>query len=73
VDDRFTRPAFQRFFPRHWRPEILPARGITARLADFWRGGPIPGEELQDGDRFHSERRLPRLRPTTDKPPEIIS
>ena len=73
VDDRFTRPAFQRFFPRHWRPEILPARAIAARLAEFWRGGSAQDDEFQGRDDFHPERRLPRLRPTTDEPPEIVS
>ena len=40
VDDRFVRPDFRRFFPRHWQPEQLRARDVSQRLADFWQTAP---------------------------------
>ncbi len=36
VDDRFTQPEYGRFFPEHWRPEVIRARDVHARLKAFW-------------------------------------
>ena len=53
VDDRFARPVFQRFFPRHWRPISLRAAQVPAALENFWQA--VPG--------------LPRLRTSKDPAP----
>jgi len=52
IDDRFTRTEYQRFFPRHWRPEIVPGRSVRSRLENFWQAD-VP---------------LPRLRPSIETP-----
>jgi Rad3-related DNA helicase len=54
IDDRFARPAFQRFYPRHWRPVSLRAAEVPAQLENFWQA--VPG--------------LPRLRTSTPPGPE---
>ena len=54
VDDRFARPAFQRFYPRHWRPISLRAAEVPAHLENFWQA--VSG--------------LPRLRTSTLPGPE---
>lgn len=35
IDDRFRSPAFQQFFPSHWRPRPCRARAVSAALADW--------------------------------------
>ena len=48
VDARFTQPEYGRFFPEHWRPEVVRARDVGDRLDAFWRpknafsAGPAP-------------------------------
>lgn len=37
IDDRFARPAFQRFYPRHWRPVSLRAAEVPRHLENFWQ------------------------------------
>ncbi len=37
VDDRFSRPAYQRFFPRHWQPRPVRAREVALHLENFWK------------------------------------
>lgn len=37
VDDRFARADYQRFFPRHWRPEPIRAAEVAGRLKNFWQ------------------------------------
>ncbi len=50
IDDRFARPAFQRFFPKHWRPVNVAAADVPAHLENFWQ----------------AESGLPRLRSSSD-------
>jgi DNA excision repair protein ERCC-2 len=40
VDARFRRPEYQRFFPGHWRPEVVRACDVRDRLDAFWRPDP---------------------------------
>jgi Rad3-related DNA helicase len=43
VDDRFSQPAFQRFFPRHWQPKRVRAAAVAAELENFWQAAaPLP-------------------------------
>jgi Rad3-related DNA helicase len=37
IDQRFTEPAYQQFFPSHWQPERTRAAGVAAKLANFWQ------------------------------------
>lgn len=37
VDPRFREPAYRRFFPDHWAPQVIKAREVAAALANFWR------------------------------------
>jgi DNA excision repair protein ERCC-2 len=37
VDARFRQPEYNRFFPQHWRPEIVRARDVRDRLDAFWQ------------------------------------
>lgn len=37
IDPRFSRPAYQRFFPAHWRPQPVTAAQAPAAVAKFWR------------------------------------
>lgn len=37
IDDRFLKPEFQRFFPRHWQPEPVTADQVGPRLENFWQ------------------------------------
>ncbi|MEE8078888.1 MAG: helicase C-terminal domain-containing protein, partial [Pseudomonadales bacterium] len=37
IDGRFRDPAYQAFFPRHWRPEVIKARDVGRTLENFWR------------------------------------
>ena len=37
IDPRFGRPAYQRFFPAHWRPQPVTAVRAPAAVANFWR------------------------------------
>jgi len=53
IDDRFARPAFQRFYPKHWRPISLRAAEVPRALENFWQA--VPG--------------LPRLRTSTEPAP----
>ena len=39
VDERFKQPHLQRFFPAHWRPQVLPAASVPMVLDKFWRPG----------------------------------
>ncbi|MDH3644707.1 MAG: hypothetical protein OES38_21555, partial [Gammaproteobacteria bacterium] len=38
IDGRFKDPAFQRFFPVHWKPRVVAASEVAERLDKFWRG-----------------------------------
>ena len=38
VDPRFKRADVQRFFPQHWRTQIVPAAQIGNQVARFWSG-----------------------------------
>jgi DNA excision repair protein ERCC-2 len=38
IDGRFKDPAYQRFFPSHWQPEVLAADQVPQHLDKFWRG-----------------------------------
>jgi CRISPR-associated exonuclease Cas4 len=40
VDPRFRQPRYQRFFPAHWRPEIVSAETLASSLENFWRPDP---------------------------------
>lgn len=40
IDDRFGRPAFQRFYPRHWQPVSLRAAEVAGHLENFWQAVP---------------------------------
>jgi len=37
VDDRFSQPVFQRFFPRHWVPKRVRANAVATELENFWQ------------------------------------
>ncbi len=37
VDSRFRDPAYQAFFPRHWRPRVIKAHDVAETLKNFWR------------------------------------
>ncbi len=36
VDPRYLNPGQRRFFPAHWRPEVVPARHLGTTLETFW-------------------------------------
>ena len=37
IDPRFRQADYQQFFPAHWRPQVLRAREVRARLDGFWQ------------------------------------
>ena len=37
IDGRFRDSAYQAFFPRHWRPEVVKTRDVAQSLENFWR------------------------------------
>jgi hypothetical protein len=37
IDGRFREPAYQAFFPRHWRPRVIKARDVGPTLENFWQ------------------------------------
>ena len=37
VDARFREPGYQRFFPDHWHPLVIPAAAVGANLEKFWQ------------------------------------
>jgi len=42
IDPRLGDAEYRQFFPAHWRPRVVLARGLGAAVAKFWEGSILP-------------------------------